>query len=115
MWLKPIVWQGFYYHRVFGSFDFQRYMQEQKPSFIEGDVFIDNNDYNGRIYAELKSKTYTDEETGQESEYREYEFKNLEGVPFFCSKSPSLMVLLIAACLLVIQSVMPMLPLGIAQ
>lgn len=64
-------------------FDFQRYMQEQKPSFIEGDVFIDNNDYNGRIYAELKSKTYTDEETGQESEYREYEFKNLEGVPFF--------------------------------
>ncbi len=66
-------------------FDMEGYLNDQFSSFNGGTINLDYNDqrYDGRFYAEFKSKVLTNEETGEESEMWEYVFENLDGEPFF--------------------------------
>lgn len=43
----------------------------------------------GRIYAVLKDKTLTEEETGKETTIQEFVFENIEGFPYFVAYVPS--------------------------
>lgn len=66
-------------------FDFDGWMEDNIHTIGKGGEITvsDSERYGGRKYAELKSKIYLDEETGEDFETWEYEFEDLEGIPFF--------------------------------
>jgi hypothetical protein len=69
-------------------FDFDRYLNDNIHTILNrGEITVsDNEQYSTRIYAELKNIKHIDEETSEEFETWEYEFKDLEGIPFFQAK-----------------------------
>lgn len=66
-------------------FDFESYLNDNISSIgAGGEITVENGQrYNGRIYAALKPRTLTSEETGEESVIYEYVFEELDGIPFF--------------------------------
>lgn len=68
-------------------FDFDSWMEDNIHTIGQGGEITvsDSEQYSGRIYAELKSIIHIDEETGEEFETWEYQFEDLDGIPFFIS------------------------------
>jgi hypothetical protein len=65
-------------------FDFESYLQDHAPQIMNGgEISVDGQEkYNGRIYAELKSRPLTTE-PGDAVEKWDYVFEGLDGIPFF--------------------------------
>ena len=68
-------------------FDFESYLQDNAPKIMHGgEISADDQDkYNGRVYATFKSETLTNE-TGGTTEIWNYEFEELDGIPFFLAE-----------------------------
>ncbi|HHU49238.1 MAG TPA: hypothetical protein GXZ37_05925 [Clostridiales bacterium] len=66
-------------------FDYESYIRDNLHTIGKnGEISVaDNEQYGGRKYAELKSVTHKNEETGEEIETCEYVFEGLDGIPFF--------------------------------
>ena len=67
-------------------FDYDSYFQDNISSIMKNKSNVEmeySEKYAGRIYAELKTMTYGDEEEGEASEVLEYVFEELEGIPFY--------------------------------
>lgn len=71
-------------------FDFDGYLKDNIGNFSGGKINIDGNaeKYQGRLYAELKTKTLTNAETGEKTETTEYVFPNFKGITFFSTWFP---------------------------
>lgn len=72
-------------------FDIDRYLNDNISSFVDGKTTYVNEDsrYSGRIYAELKPRMLTHEESGETVEIWEYEFEEIDGITFFTAKMDS--------------------------
>lgn len=69
-------------------FDMESYLKDNLSSLPKNGGVLDETDsskYNGRIYATLESEELTSE-SGKETNFWQYEFKNLEGIPFFITE-----------------------------
>lgn len=66
-------------------FDFEGYMRDNVDTiFAGGEISESKRDaYQGRLYAALIDKTYTNPETGETTTYPEYVFEGVEGICFF--------------------------------
>ena len=65
-------------------FDFEQFFGNNASSAGGGGIAINgtSQDYQGRIYATLVSRTLTSE-TGETIETKEYVFEGIDGIPFF--------------------------------
>ncbi len=67
-------------------FDMELYMKDNaKDLFGGGDNIVkgDSNRYQGRLYATLKTRTITDDRTGESFDIREYIFDGVDGISYF--------------------------------
>ena len=65
-------------------FDFESYLSDNASTIVNGGEITveDQEKYNGRLYAVLKPRTLTNEETGDTTEHWEYVFEETTGIPF---------------------------------
>lgn len=72
-------------------FDADKYFEENSGKIAEGGEIanIDIDKYMGRLYATLKTRTLTDNETGETSEIQEFVFEGAEGIPYFSAVMPA--------------------------
>ena len=66
-------------------FDFGAYFSDNAARLMSGKQAViedQNGKYGGRVYATKQNKPSINEETGEASEFEEYEFVGLEGYPF---------------------------------
>lgn len=72
-------------------FDFEGYLNDNIESFSGGEIKIDGpaEKYQGRLYAELRPKTLTNQETGKEVMTEEYIFPGVAGIPYFSASVPA--------------------------
>ena len=72
-------------------FDFAAYLEDNLKGFSGGEVILDGDEqgYQGRIYAVLRPRTLTNEETGETAITHEYVFEGVEGIPFFSPTVPA--------------------------
>ena len=65
-------------------FDFDGYLKDNVSGFPGGDISEDVNSekYRGRLYATLKEKVITNEDTGEETVMEEYVFEGVEGFAY---------------------------------
>lgn len=70
-------------------FDFEGYLSDNFTNVKDGEIVLDGDTekYQGRLYAELKAKTLTNEETGEIIETEEYVFP-VAGISFFSATVP---------------------------
>ncbi|MDR3270204.1 MAG: hypothetical protein LBT32_01630 [Peptococcaceae bacterium] len=66
-------------------FNMAGYLQDNLSSLPNGDMVVDGNrqKYEGRLYAALRTRTQTNEETGETIEPAEYVFEDMEGIAYF--------------------------------
>ncbi|HHY81301.1 MAG TPA: hypothetical protein GX505_01310 [Clostridiales bacterium] len=71
-------------------FDFEGYINDNIGSLKGNEVMIGSNaaQYQGRLYAELRQKTVTNEETGEEIVTEEYIFPNYQGIFYYSARVP---------------------------
>lgn len=72
-------------------FDFDSYLRDNLGRSLGGDIVIDGNaeEYRGRLYATLVTKTLTSEETGETFDMDEYVFEGVNGIPYFFARFPA--------------------------
>jgi hypothetical protein len=65
-------------------FDFDGYLKDNVSGFPGGDISEDVNSekYRGRLYATLKERVLTNEDTGEETVTEEYVFEGVEGFAY---------------------------------
>ncbi len=70
--------------------DFEGYLNDNIKSFSGGEIKMDGpmEQYQGRLYAELRPKTLTNPETGEKTVTEEYIFPGIEGIPYFAARVP---------------------------
>ena len=66
-------------------FDFEGYFNDNADKIMSGGAITGGSKYEGRLYAELRDKVLTNEETGEQTAMQEYVFPDLEGVAFFAA------------------------------
>lgn len=66
-------------------FDMEGYLNDHLKGNPSGEITIDGKaqEYQGRLYATLKKRTLTNEETGETTETDEYAFEGIHGIPYF--------------------------------
>ena len=65
-------------------FDTERYFEDHINEILDNHhITGDTSAYEGRLYAELVTRTLTNEETGEASAYREYQFMGIDGIAFY--------------------------------
>lgn len=73
-------------------FDMDRYLNDHADELLSGENHVIGDDasaYEGRLYAELVTRTLTNEETGETSEHREYRFTGIDGIAFYAPTVPA--------------------------
>lgn len=73
-------------------FDFERYLNDNINKIsANGNITIDYDDdkYRGRLYADIVTRTYTDPETGNTFETKEFSFEGVEGFHYYCAIIPA--------------------------
>ena len=67
------------------------YFEDHANEILNGGfpVAVDTDGYEGRLYAELVSRTLTDQETGETTEIQEYQFADVQGISFFTPTVPA--------------------------
>ena len=73
-------------------FDFDSYMNDNFNDFThESEVVIDGRpqEYEGRIYAELVTKTVVNDETGEAVEQEDFVFEGIEGAGYYAATIPA--------------------------
>ncbi|MDD4542946.1 MAG: hypothetical protein PHY13_04160 [Clostridia bacterium] len=67
-------------------FDNDSYINENIDKIMSGkDQYIDTSKYEGRLYAKLVKRTYTNEYTNEPSETSEYVFEDIEGITYIAA------------------------------
>lgn len=71
-------------------FDFEGYLKDNMGKISGGEIAIDNprDRYQGRLYAVLKDRVLTDEDTGEETITKEYVFEEIEGSLYIAATIP---------------------------
>lgn len=64
-------------------FDMEKYLTDHTDRIGKDFNLTDTDAYEGRLYAELVSRTLTDQETGESTEIQEYQFSDVQGIAFF--------------------------------
>lgn len=79
-------------HEYLDLFDFEGYLKDNIGSVSGSEIQIKGNSdkYGGRLYAELKERELTNEDTGEKTTTEEYVFENIEGIPYFAATIPSI-------------------------
>ena len=71
-------------------FDFEGYLKDNVQDLAGGGVIAaDDSSYQGRLYAELKTLTLTDEENGGLVTAKDYIFEGVEGISYFSATVPA--------------------------
>ncbi len=71
-------------------FDFERYLEDNIGKISGGGIVIDDSakPYEGRLYAKLKERVLTNEDTGEKIYTEEYVFEDVSGVSYFVATIP---------------------------
>lgn len=72
-------------------FDFEGYLNDNISSLSDGEIKFDGTaeEYQSRLYAQLRSKTLTNTETGKKVVTQEYVFPRFEGINYFSARVPA--------------------------
>ncbi|ABX42229.1 hypothetical protein [Lachnoclostridium phytofermentans] len=73
-------------------FDMEGYLNDNISKLSGGgEIILDGNDskYQGRLYATLKTRTLTEEKTGEIMNTKEFIFDNVDGSSYFAAKIPA--------------------------
>lgn len=72
-------------------FNMEGYLNDNIGRFTSGEIDMDSTakKYQGRLYAELRPKTLTNTETGEEVTTEEYIFPGVEGITYFSASVPA--------------------------
>jgi len=72
-------------------FDMERYLNDNIHKIAKGGSIAIDGDiskYEGRLYAEIVTRTLTNPETGKSFEITEFSFEGIDGIPYFCATKP---------------------------
>ncbi len=72
-------------------FDMEGYLNDNISGFSGGKIVVDDRKsgkYQGRLYATLVEREYSDEVSGNKTVTGEYVFENIKGIPFFAATVP---------------------------
>lgn len=69
-------------------FNMDAYLNDHASTVVGHEALVISNEdtaYQNRLYATLTTKSYTNSETGHTSEYQEYVFDGVDGIPYFAA------------------------------